>query len=154
MNVTRTLPVVRREKRRVACVFAVALVGSSFVGACASSSVMNLDVGTCIQLPTESRAVTVDVRSCTESHNAEVSQVIRAANGEFPGDAALNQQAEKECIDTFENYVGTPYVTSALDVTWLIPTAESWTQRDRSIVCLVHAMDRSALTRSVRDSGL
>lgn len=138
--------------------------GGVLVGACAlalsgctSSSVMNLSVGDCMQLPTDSTAVTIDRSSCTSPHQAEVAAVIDVqsdADAAFPGKAALNSQAETACVESFEDYVGAAYVSSSLDVTWLTPTAESWQRGDRSIVCLVHAMGSAELTASVKGSGL
>ncbi|QPK81096.1 septum formation family protein [Schaalia sp. ZJ405] len=153
-SLTRTSAPSPRRRLSVAGVLLLAGAALTLAG-CSFSSVMKLSAGDCIELPQDSTAVTVDVRSCTSDHNAEVSKIVSVKDdGEFPGDAVLNERAEKECVDSFEDYVGTPYVTSALDVTWLIPTKNSWEQNDRSIVCLVHAMDRSALTQSVKDSQL
>lgn len=72
----------------------------------------------------------------------------------LPREQALSAQAETACVDSFEGYVGAPYLSSNLDVTWLTPTQSSWAEGDRTIVCLVHAMDAQTLTSSVKDSGL
>ena len=72
----------------------------------------------------------------------------------FQGADALNKQAESECISTFGDYVGSDYLTSSLDATWMIPTKDSWAQKDRLIVCLVRPLNHSKLTSSVKDSGL
>ena len=36
----------------------------------------------------------------------------------------------------------------------MIPTKDSWAQKDRSIVCLARPLDHSKLTSSVKESGL
>ena len=76
------------------------------------------------------------------------------ADGDFPGADELNRQAESMCISAFDEYVGADYLTSSLDATWMIPTKDSWAQKDRTIVCLARPLDHSKLTSSVKESGL
>lgn len=133
-----------------ACTYALA--------ACTNTSALGLSVGDCLQLPSTSEAVTVDTASCTVDHEAEVSALVEASpkekDAEFPGAASLASQAEQGCVDSFEGYVGSPYISSTLDVTWLTPTEGSWAQGDRTIVCLIHAFDKQTLRSSVKNSGL
>lgn len=128
------------------------------LGACQGSSVLDLKVGDCLMLPDGDEAVTIEHASCFESHEAEVSALVdtdpKDASALFPGEEALALQAETACVSSFESYVGTPYVLSSLDVTWLLPTKSSWGEGDRQIVCLVNAMDAQPLTSSVKDSKL
>ncbi len=62
--------------------------------------------------------------------------------------------SEASCIDRFESYVGRDYETSALDVVTMYPTAESWAQNDREVVCALYDMSGEKLVGSVRDSGI
>ena len=128
------------------------------LSACQSSSVLDLKVGDCVMLPHGDEAVTIEHTSCSESHEAEVSTLVdtdpKDASAPFPGEEALALQAESACVESFESYVGTPYVLSSLDVTWLLPTKTSWGEGDRQIVCLVNAMDAQPLMSSVKDSKL
>lgn len=147
----------RRPGARVLGAAALVLVPLALAG-CTSTSVLDLKVGDCLQLPSESSAATIERAKCTDSHEAEVSALVttdpKDAKASYPGADALSQQAETGCVDSFEGYVGTPYVSSGLDVTWLTPTEQSWSEGDRTIVCLVHAMDAQELTTSVKDSKL
>lgn len=133
-------------------------VGAMGLAACQSSSVLDLKVGDCVMLPDESEAVTMERVPCSDSHEAEVFKLADTdpvgADAPFPGGEALAAQAEAACVDSFESYVGAPYVTSSLDVTWLLPTEGSWGEGDRQIVCLVNAMDAQPLNSSVKDSKL
>lgn len=142
---------------RVACAGGLAASALLLVG-CTSSSVLDLGVGDCLMLPTETQAVTVRRTTCDSEHEAEVSAVAdtdpKGEDDPFPGEDALAKQAESACVGSFESYVGSPYVSSALDVTWLTPTEQSWSQGDRRIVCLVHALDAQRLSSSVRGSKL
>ena len=127
------------------------------LSACSDSSVMHMRVGQCILLPEgseETTATTLETTSCNREHDAEVFALASAADGDFPGAEALNRQAETDCISAFDAYVGSDYLTSTLDATWMIPTKDSWAQNDRSIVCLARPLDHSKLTQSVKESGL
>ena len=127
------------------------------LAACSDSSVMHMRVGQCILLPEDksaTTATTIDKTSCTREHDAEVFALASAPDWDFPGAEALNRQAETECISAFDAYVGSDYLTSSLDATWMIPTKDSWAQNDRSIVCLARPLDHSKLTSSVKESGL
>ena len=118
---------------------------------------MHMRVGQCILLPEDksaTTATTIDKTSCTREHDAEVFALASAPDGDFPGAEALNRQAETECISAFDAYVGSDYLTSTLDATWMIPTKDSWAQKDRTIVCLARPLDHSKLTQSVKESGL
>lgn len=142
--------------RLVATAAVVGLLAAP-LAACSDSSVMHMRVGQCILLPEgsdETTATTIDKTSCTREHDAEVFAVASAPDGDFPGAEALNRQAETDCISAFDAYVGSDYLTSSLDATWMIPTKDSWAQNDRSIVCLARPLDHSKLTSSVKESGL
>ena len=142
--------------RLVATAAVAALLGAP-LAACSDSSVMHMRVGQCILLPEDksaTTATTLEKTSCTREHDAEVFAVASALDGDFPGTEALNRQAETDCISAFDAYVGSDYLTSTLDATWMIPTKDSWAQNDRSIVCLARPLDHSKLTQSVKESGL
>ncbi len=142
--------------RLVATAAVAALLGAP-LAACSDSSVMHMRVGQCILLPEDksaTTATTLEKTSCTREHDAEVFAVASALDGDFPGAEALNRQAETDCISAFDAYVGSDYLTSTLDATWMIPTKDSWAQNDRSIVCLARPLDHSKLTQSVKESGL
>ncbi len=115
---------------------------------------MHMRVGQCVMLPAEATATTIETTGCAREHDAEVFYVTSAPDGDFPGADALNKQAESECISAFRDYVGSDYLTSSLDATWMIPTKDSWAQKDRLIVCLARPLNHSKLTSSVKDSGL
>ena len=142
---------------RLVATAAVAALAAAPVAACSDSSVMHMRVGQCILLPEDksaTTATTLEKTSSTREHDAEVFAVASAPDGDFPGAEALNRQAETECISAFDAYVGSDYLTSTLDATWMIPTKDSWAHKDRTIVCLARPLDHSKLTQSVRDSGM
>ena len=65
----------------------------------------------------------------------EVYYLFDMPSGDFPGSSAIEAQAINGCLDAFEPYVGKEYDTSMLGVLWLTPTAGSWDEGDREIVC-------------------
>ena len=136
--------------------FAVSAV--ALMAGCSSSSVLDLKVGDCIHLPHTETSVTIDHTSCSEEHQGEISAVVETspngADDAFPGDSELNLQAEEACVSSFTAYVGSDYVTSSLDVSWLVPTEQSWKDGDRHIACVVYAQGDQKLTQSVKDSNL
>lgn len=107
--------------RLVALAAALGIVTAPLAG-CSDSSVRHMRVGQCIRLPHEETATTVETTGCAREHDAEVFHVTSAPDGDFPGADTLNKQAETECISAFDEYVGTDYLTSSLDATWMIPT--------------------------------
>ena len=133
---------------------AFAISAVALMAGCSSSSVLDLKVGDCIQLPNTKTAVTIDRTSCSEEHRGEVETNPNGADDAFPGDSELNSQAEEACVSSFTAYVGSNYVTSSLDVSWLVPTEQSWKDGDRHIACVVYAQGDQKLTQSVKDSNL
>lgn len=123
--------------------------------------VMTLQVGDCFNDSDDMEDVVFDVAAvpCSEPHDNEVFAVRNLStglsSGEFPGDDALQTASYEYCSGTvFDDYVGTPYLDSALDVFTFTPTAESWEQGDRDFVCALYRLDLGKLTGTARGSGL
>jgi hypothetical protein len=107
-----------------------------------------VSVGDCI-----SESGTID---CEEPHLSEVFFVgVHPAgpNDPYPGDAALDDHVVQICVPEFQRYVGIPVEQSALDFSWYRPSAETWVQGDRQIVCTVANADQSALVGRVRQTA-
>jgi hypothetical protein len=96
-----------------------------------------------------------DVRlvPCDEPHDNEAFHRFSLPAGDFPTDDALDTAFEETCIPAFEDFVGRSYEDSELDIAYLAPTADSWDEGDRDIVCSVYAMDLSKLRGSMEGSG-
>lgn len=62
--------------------------------------------------------------------------------------------AYESCVDRFEPFVGIDYESSVLEVVTLYPTAESWAQDDREVVCALYDMSETKLVGSVRGRAL
>ena len=86
---------------------------------------------------------------CSNPHDNEVYAVYEVAAASFPGDG-MADMAHEGCLERFEEFVGTDYESSTLDIATLYPSPESWQQNDREIVCAVYDVDAKKLTGSVR----
>jgi len=74
---------------------------------------------------------------CAEPHASEAYASIIMEDGDFPGDAVVEEQAVADCTTEFNSFVGVDYQTSALDFAYYYPTQASWENGDREILCLI-----------------
>jgi hypothetical protein len=86
---------------------------------------------------------------CSNPHDNEVYAVYDVAAASFPGEA-MAEMAHEGCLERFEAFVGKDYESSSLDIATLYPSAESWQQSDREVVCAVYDVDAEKLTGSVK----
>jgi hypothetical protein len=59
-------------------------------------------------------------------------------DGDFPGEEAVVEQADESCTAEFESFVGLPYEESALYLSYLTPSEETWPAGDREVLCTVY----------------
>jgi hypothetical protein len=98
-------------------------------------SVFDIAVGDCLN--SQSAAGTVSelpVVPCTEAHDSEVFHIYNVPGDTFPGD--FTQMRDEQCMPAFQTFVGLPYDQSVIEVTTLEPTAETWADGDRELVCI------------------
>jgi len=132
-----------------------------------TTRVFDLEIGDCFgdepppvptsgSVPAE-EVSTVDVVSCDVAHAYELIDVIEhvaSADSTFPGVETLFWYGAERCADRFDTIVGTPFLESALDVTLITPTKESWRLGDRDIQCAAVRVDGRQLDQTVVGSGL
>lgn len=95
---------------------------------------------------------TVVTMACEEPHDVEVVAVFgHPLDGDapFPGTEAVDGYATDQCIARFEEYVGSRYVESGLDVIVVAPGEAGWEDGDRRIACVVYDVDFADLVGSV-----
>jgi hypothetical protein len=118
----------------------------------------DLEVGQCVEFDvTATEVSTLPVVDCDRAHQGEVFFVGDPgfAGSDFPGDEAVARRAEDRCTgDAFEEYVGTRYLRSELEVSTIHPLESSWRLGDRIVVCLAVRPDGGDLHRSIRGSGI
>jgi putative regulator of septum formation len=98
-----------------------------------------LRTGDCIDpAPPESvLSETVPVVSCTLPHDEEAFATPDAGEGDWPGDAAIDDRSDKVCTSQFEAFVGIPIDRSRFDLLWYSPDKQSWQDGDHSVVCVI-----------------
>ena len=117
--------------------------------------VQDLRVGDCFDLkdPDAVEVAEVDAKPCTTAHEWELYHVTDMSDSEFPSDDVVAAFADGACVGAFAAYVGMDYQQSVLDYSWLVPTAETWSDGDRTVQCAVYDPGNTELTSSVRNAA-
>ncbi|MBE1875183.1 septum formation family protein [Myceligenerans pegani] len=103
---------------------------------------MAVEIGDCLDVTAlENQATFTDlpVMPCDEEHTGEIYAEKDLANGEYPGEKDVTDEADAFCESEFEAFVGLPYADSELYFWSFYPTEESWEQEDRTIQCVVQS---------------
>lgn len=91
---------------------------------------------------------------CSDPHDSEVYATFDVSLTDYVGDDAMFEHAIDACMARFEGFVGRDYESSALDIYTLYPTADSWQQNDREVVCAVYDVEGNKLVGSARGRAL
>jgi hypothetical protein len=143
-----------RRARVLTGVIAFALL----LSAC-SGNVFDLAVGDCfddgdLALGDVEEVGDVPMVECSEPHDNEVYAVVTVDGDTFPGESAIQAQADEICLAAFDPFVGLDYQSSALDFGWLVPTADTWEAGDRVVACFIYRMDLAKITGTLEGSGI
>ncbi len=127
-----------------------AIVGEGNVGA------FNVQVGDCFN---DSDSFSEEVFSvagipCSEPHDNETFAVFDLTLANYTDEDAMYELAHESCRARFEAFAGRDYETSTLEITTMFPSAQSWAQNDREVVCAVFDIDASKLVGSAAGRGL
>lgn len=101
-------------------------------------SVFHLRVGDCTQGSALGEVASVGATPCDQPHAYEVFATA-SVEGEAYDSRAIDTFAQEACTREFATFVGVPVGDSVLDVTYLTPTADSFSRGDREVTCLVGA---------------
>ena len=107
------------------------------------TSVFDLEAGDCFSAESDS-IESVLVVDCDQSHTYEAFFVLDHEAGpdeEYPGDEAMLTYADDACQPPFEEFVGTDYESSIWYITSVTPSAETWAEGDREIICTLDQQD-------------
>ncbi len=128
------------------------LVALALVLAACGGNAFELETGQCLNEPDSEEVIDVEIVDCAEPHDLEVYRTDDLADQNF--DPALIDSLSFEiCLDAFDGFVGTPYVDSELDIYYLVPSEESWSEGDREVVCAVYDLSGAKLTGSAENIG-
>ena len=132
----------------------LAVVTVSLLLAGCSGNVFDLKVGDCLDEPAGEEITNVNRVDCSEPHDSELYATFDLAGDSYPGASVVEEAAVDGCLDAFEPYVGREYATSRLEVWWLEPSRESWSDGDREIACMLSEPGGVDFTGSMKDSGV
>jgi hypothetical protein len=139
--------------RAVALAAAILMLsGCSLLGdAPADDDVFSIVVGDCLDdadVPDEVTSLrTVD---CAEPHDSEVFARTEASGSTFPGGDVLQDELGAFCRDdAFTEFVGIPFAESRYGTRGYFPTAESWANGDRELLCTIVDESGAQLTGSL-----
>ena len=116
----------------------------------------DLAVGDCFDETPIGEIQSVPLVPCEEPHDLEVYAIVvlGTATEPFPGQAAVDEEGAFACLDRFEAFIGISYQQSALDISFITPSPESWEIGDRTVICSVYRLDGQKLVGTARDSGI
>lgn len=115
--------------------------------------VNDLRVGDCFDTGEETEISEVAGRPCTDPHQYEVFAVDTYTANALPSGDALEAVFLSVCLDPFEAYVGTPYASSEIYADMITPSDESWSDGDRTFMCVLYDPADSELTESMRGAA-
>ena len=99
---------------------------------------------------------TVMVVDCEQPHVYEAYHVFdheAGADAEYPGDDEILAYADEACQPEFEEFVDHDYQTSIWYITSVTPSAETWAEGDREIVCTLGTENDDEVTGSAEGSA-
>jgi len=97
----------------------------------------DLQVGDCPEALIEGNQPTVDLVPCTQPHEAEVIATFNLEGNAFPGEDEVFRFAEGGCSKRIPDLL--PAEAPNYGLFYLAPTADSWRQGDREVICLLTA---------------
>ena len=102
----------------------------------------NLATGDCItDIPGGSLVQIVPKTDCSQPHAGEVYAVLSMPDGAYPGQSVIDQW-QNRCPNELESYAPDAATDESIGVFVLYPTAETWGQGDREIVCVASTADK------------
>lgn len=103
------------------------------------ADVFSIKVGDCLNEASGEMVTDVPVVPCAEPHDEEAYFESVLADGEFPGDEAVQAQADEICYGAFATFAGIAYEDSALDYYPYTPTEMGWNEaNDRIVTCIIY----------------
>jgi hypothetical protein len=135
----------------VAAAVLLVLSGCSVLAPADDDDVFSIVVGDCLDdagVPDE--VTTLPIVDCTEPHASEVFAGTSATEDVFPGGDVLQAALVEFCRgDAFTEFVGIPFADSRYATRGYFPTAESWANGDRELLCTLVDESGAELTGSL-----
>jgi hypothetical protein len=110
------------------------------------AAVFNLQAGDCFN---GQNGLGVTAVPCSSSHEAEVFATFPLSGAIWPGDDAVEAEAQAGCQTRIAGYMNPQLATEALSQEYIYPDEVTWTAGVRTVVCDVRS-DNGPITGSVR----
>jgi Septum formation len=114
------------------------------------AAVFALRAGECIN--SSPNGLSVTILSCSTPHEAEVFATFSLTGSDWPGSAAIQQQASDGCANRIAGYLNPQLSNAGLTQEYVYPNQEAWKADVRTVVCEVSAAS-GPLSGSVRQGG-
>jgi hypothetical protein len=95
--------------------------------------------------------INLTLRPCSTPHEAEVFATFPVIGSSWPGDAALQAEAQSGCTARISGYMNPGLAATSLDQEYIYPDKVAWAGGVRTIICDVRSSD-GPITGSVRQS--
>lgn len=90
---------------------------------------------------------------CDLPHRNEIFDVIDyPSTPDYPGEPTLRDYAKRNCVRGFQDFVGSEYELSSLEIGYVIPTPQNWGPGRERIGCYVYDSTGERLVGSMRGS--
>jgi hypothetical protein len=132
-------------------VVAAAVLLLAGCAAAPDDDVFSIVVGDCLNDADVADEVTsLPIVDCAEPHDSEVFARTEATGDTFPGGDVLQATLVEFCRgDAFTQFVGIPFVESRYGTRGYFPTAQSWANGDRELLCTLIDESGAQLTGSL-----
>jgi hypothetical protein len=102
----------------------------------------DLAAGDCItDIPNGALVQVLPKTDCSQPHAGEAYAVLTMPDGAYPGQSTIDEWQNK-CPAELESYAPNAMTDDSIGVFVLYPTAETWAQGDRAIVCIATTDDK------------
>jgi hypothetical protein len=115
-------------------------------------AVFKLRPGDCFNSQSGQNGIDFTLRACSTPHEAEVFATFPAVGSGWPGDAALQAEAETGCTARIAGYMNPALAANALDHEYIYPDAVAWQAGVRTVICDVRSLS-GPITGSVRQGS-
>jgi hypothetical protein len=112
-------------------------------------------LGDCVNIGDVTMVESVQAVPCGQLHEAEVYYAFNLPDSAWPGDVAVEDQADAGCLAHFDDFVGLPYEASRYDYTTLMPSEQTWDEfDDREVLCFLVNYDGTLKRGSGRGAAI
>lgn len=119
----------------ILAIVAVVVIVFVVVGS-GTKTATDVGVGDCLaDIPDSARVLTVKTVDCTETHAGEVFAVLNMPDGDYPGDAAVEEYSNR-CGPALATYSPEAMTDDSVKLYVLYPTEQTWGQGDRAVTCV------------------